>query len=87
MAENCTIYGEREEAVEDRVVFIAKFAGNENACMISRSALDLLAKGNATSMLNIFDANRARIAEVARKRLAMNLGIMPMLTVYDFQSG
>jgi hypothetical protein len=84
MAGNFTIYGEREEAAEDRVVFIANSAGIESPCVISRSALDRLGKGQSESMLKIFDANRERIAEVARRRVAMNLGIMPILSPNDF---
>ena len=87
MAEKAGIYGEREDLAEDRVVFIAKFAGTENPCVISRSALELLAKGSSGGMLYLFNAHRERIAEVARRRLAMNLGVMPILSVNDFQTG
>jgi hypothetical protein len=87
MAENVAIYGEREDPAEDRVVFIAKFAGTESPCVISRSALELLAKGGSGGMLYLFNAHRERIAEVVRRRLAMNLGVMPILTVNDFQTG
>ncbi|MDB5991034.1 MAG: hypothetical protein JWQ10_2437 [Herbaspirillum sp.] len=87
MAEKVVIYGECEEPADDRVLFIAKFAGTENPCVISRSALELLAKGGSGDMLYLFNAHRERIAEVARRRLAMNLGVMPILTANDFQIG
>lgn len=87
MAGICTIYEETEEMVEDRVVFTAKYNGNETPCVISRGALELLAtrQGQVAGLLEIFETNRTRIAEVTRKHLAMNLGITPMLTVNDFQ--
>jgi hypothetical protein len=87
MVEKVTIYGEREEPAEDRVAFIAKFGATENPCVISRGALELLAKGDSGGMLYLFNAHRERIAEVVRRRLAMNLGIMPILTANDFHTG
>jgi hypothetical protein len=87
MAEKIVIYDEREDPAEDRVVFIAKFAGTEHPCVISHSALEQLAKGDSGGMLYLFNAHRERIAEVARRRLAMNLGVMPILTANDFQTG
>jgi hypothetical protein len=87
MAGICTIYDEVEEIVEDRVAFTAKYAGNESTCVISRGALELLANrnGQVAGILEIFATNRDRIAEATRKHLAMNLGIMPMLSVNNFQ--